>query len=289
MNQVTSQVAGRNPVPSLGCGVWPVSAGGDDNFYAETILPTGLQVTDTAAEAALAQANVNLAQVHVDLAQVHVDLGTTNSDLGAIATNTATLHTDLQGIQTTDSSILTAANAAEASLATVVTNTGATTTAVAAVTSELSGQIHTDLAQVHVDLGTTNSDLGQLHTDIATTVHTDLEQLHTDLGTANSDLATIVANTTVVAPAGHVRCFQVTNNGSVQVIVPASADGRGKTVTNASVQAAANGADQWVGPAGVTAGNGHYLGPGSSMSFSGREAIYVNGVSGLTTALEEYT
>ena len=204
MNQVTSQVAGRNPIPALDCGVWPVSAGGDDNFYAMTILPTGLQVTDTAAEAALAQANVNL-------------------------------------------------------------------------------------AQVHVDLGTTNSDLGQLHTDIATTVHTDLEQLHTDLGTANSDLATIVANTTVVAPAGHVRCFQVTNNGSVQVIVPASADGRGKTVTNASVQAAANGADQWVGPAGVTAGNGHYLGPGSSMSFSGREAIYVNGVSGLTTALEEYT
>jgi len=184
---VMSQVAGQNPKPTLACGVWPVGEGGDDNFYANTILPTGLQVTDTAAEASLAQ----------------------------------------------------------------------------------------------------------IHTDTGTTLHTDLGTLHTDLGTTNSDLATIVTNTTVVAPAGHVRCFQCTPNGvttGALLIVAASADGLGKKVTNASVQGGANGVDMWTGPAGVTNLTGDYLPPGGVATFSGREAIYVYATApgGICTMSEEY-
>ena len=189
--RVGSQAAGRNPMPSLDCGVWPVSAGGDDNFYALTILPTGLQVTDTASEASL-----------------------------------VTLHNDLV---------------------------------------------------------TVNSDLG-----------TGLGILHTDLVTANSDLGTIATNTAVVAPPGHIRCFQCTPNAGTTgalLIVPASIDGRGKKITNASVQGAAVGVDMWLGPAGVTNLTGDYLAPGAVATYSGLEAIYVYATApgGICTASEEYT
>lgn len=77
--RVMSQVGGQNPKAALGCGVWPTSRGGDDNYYANTILPTGLLVTDAASEASLAQ--------------IHTDTGTTipgylqitNTILGAIS------------------------------------------------------------------------------------------------------------------------------------------------------------------------------------------------------------
>ena len=149
--RVMNQVAGQTPKAALDCGVWPVSRGGDDHYYANTILPNGLMVTDPTA-LALLQA---------------------------------------------------------------------------------------------------------------------------------------IAAAPPITPPSHVRCFQITNNGAAQLLVPASADGLGKVITNASVQGGAAGADQWVGPAGVTAANGCYLGPGSTVSLSGREAVYVTGASGLTTALEE--
>ena len=179
--RVGSQASGRNPQAALCCGVWPLGEGGDDNYYANTILPTGLQVTDTAAEASL----------------------------------------------------------------------------------------------------------GQLHADLATT-------LHGDLTTANSDLSTIANNTAVVAPPGHIRCFQQTPNGATTgalAIVPASVDGRGKKITNASVQGAAAGVDMWLGPAGVTNLTGDYLAPGAVASYSGLEAIYVYATApgGICTASEEYT
>ena len=179
--RVGSQASGRNPQAALCCGVWPLGEGGDDNYYANTILPTGLQVTDTAAEASL----------------------------------------------------------------------------------------------------------GQLHTDLATT-------LHGDLTTTNSDLSTIANNTAVVAPPGHIRCFQQTPNGATTgalAIVPASVDGRGKKITNASVQGAAAGVDMWLGPAGVTNLTGDYLAPGAVASYSGLEAIYVYATApgGICTASEEYT
>ena len=209
--RVGSQASGRNPQAALCCGVWPLGEGGDDNYYANTILPTGLQVTDTAAEASL-------------------------------------------------------------------------------------GQLHTDLATtLHGDLTTTNSDLSQLHTDLATTLHTDLATtLHGDLTTTNSDLSTIANNTAVVAPPGHIRCFQQTPNGATTgalAIVPASVDGRGKKITNASVQGAAAGVDMWLGPAGVTNLTGDYLAPGAVASYSGLEAIYVYATApgGICTASEEYT
>ena len=179
--RVGSQASGRNPQAALCCGVWPLGEGGDDNYYANTILPTGLQVTDTAAEASL----------------------------------------------------------------------------------------------------------GQLHADLATT-------LHGDLTTTNSDLSTIANNTAVVAPPGHIRCFQQTPNGATTgalAIVPASVDGRGKKITNASVQGAAAGVDMWLGPAGVTNLTGDYLAPGAVASYSGLEAIYVYATApgGICTASEEYT
>ena len=80
--RVMSQVGGQNPKPALGCGVWPTSAGGDDNFYANTILPAGLKVTDTAAEASLAQIHTDAGTtLHADLGQLHTDLGVIEATL----------------------------------------------------------------------------------------------------------------------------------------------------------------------------------------------------------------
>ena len=99
-------------------------------------------------------------------------------------------------------------------------------------------------------------------------------------------LSTIASATPPSIPTG-VRTFQQTLVGAALQIVPLSVNGLGKTITNASSQGGAVGADMWVGPVGVSAGTGHYLSPGSSVSLSGRAAVYAFG-TGLVTALEEY-
>ena len=96
----------------------------------------------------------------------------------------------------------------------------------------------------------------------------------------------------------HGRPFRATVvPGAVAVqLIPASTDGRGKIVTNASVANQAAGVDCWVGfdNTATDTANSTYLGPGSEMSFVGQEAIFVYVAAGaagncLVTAAEEYT
>ena len=66
--RVMSQVGGQSPKAALGCGVWPVSQGGDDHYYANTILPNGLMVTDPTSQAALVALLIDISGYLADIA-----------------------------------------------------------------------------------------------------------------------------------------------------------------------------------------------------------------------------